>query len=151
MQKFVVFTGFFLIILSSHIFSQEYFNYTSLRDDAKYVNVKSSILLGCDEKIDQSTSPKFSFGIKVTKSGNHPCRLKLSDNEKILILTPGKPFSTKEKISVTSSGIVKTILGKDIAPISLEFETSSLAKPIHHNYSIQAESLGGKKITVREK
>jgi len=136
MQKFLAHICFLLMILPNHIFAQKAFNYTSPVNNAKYVSLKSSIILGCGEKIDKSSLSNYTIKVNGTKSGKHLGNLKLSDNEKILIFTPFKYFSTNEVVKVNTYGIIKTITGEKIAPISLKFITTSLRKPIHQNFLV---------------
>ncbi len=128
-------TTFFIItfLFSVNLFSQEKFQYISPVKNAKLVSLNSTLILGAKDEIDLSTVATGTISVTGSKSGIHKGKVKLSDDKKTLIFVPDNQFQANEKVSVNISSEIKTIKGESLAPVSFQFTTTPLSKPIAIN------------------
>ncbi len=123
----------FLVItflLNVNLFSQEKFQYISPVKNSSLVSLSSTIILGAKNKIDFLTVDASKIIVTGNKSGIHKGKVKLSDDKKTLIFVPAKQFEPNEKVSVNISSGIRTIKGENLGPVSYQFTTTPLSKPI---------------------
>jgi Arylsulfotransferase (ASST)/Bacterial Ig-like domain/Secretion system C-terminal sorting domain/Kre9/KNH-like N-terminal Ig-like domain len=107
--------------------------YTSPRNNSSFVTLQTSIILKTDSKIDDQTVSAAFIQVTGNQNGNYSGTVKLLDDEKTIIFTPDKNFSPGEEVTVEISEGIKTLDGQYIKPLSFQFKTTQLAKPIAIN------------------
>jgi Arylsulfotransferase (ASST)/Secretion system C-terminal sorting domain/Bacterial Ig-like domain/Kre9/KNH-like N-terminal Ig-like domain len=107
--------------------------YTSPRNNSFLVSLQTTIALRANTKIDQRTVQSKFIEINGSKSGNHEGTLKLLDDDVTIIFTPNIGFSQDEDVSVKINEGIKTIEGLYINPLTFQFKTTPLSKPIPIN------------------
>jgi len=119
-----------IFLLNVNLFSQEKFQYISPVKNSSLVSLNSTIILGGKDKIDFSTVDAGKIIVTGIKSGIHKGKVKLSDDKKTLIFIPAKQFEPWETVSVNILSGIKTIYGENLDPVSYQFTTTPLSKPI---------------------
>ncbi|MFC2136238.1 Ig-like domain-containing protein, partial [Bacteroidota bacterium] len=117
------------LIFSSIVLPQNY-NYISPKDGSKYNSLSTNIILNPGNYIDITSLSETMISVIGSKSGYHEGELILSDDGKTILFNPLNQFLPNEKVMVKVNQAFRDISGKNINPISFEFTTTSLSKPI---------------------
>jgi hypothetical protein len=145
MKKIFLFVT--ILIVNINLFSQETFQYISPVNNAKLVSLKTNIILRAKEKIDLPALVSNIIKVQGEKSGKHQGKVKLSDDGKTLIFIPVNQFEPNEEVRVNSPSGIKTIKGDNFLPVSIQFSTTPLSKPIVLDpFSTIDDKLTGKKL-----
>ena len=120
------------LVFNKCILSQT-FNYISPKDNSEHVSLSTNIILKANENIDALSLSQNQFSVFGTLSGLHSGIVKLSDDDKTILFIPTVPFSANENVNVTINKGIKNINGREMPPVTIQFKTTSLLRPIVSN------------------
>ncbi|MEO5675044.1 MAG: arylsulfotransferase family protein [Chitinophagales bacterium] len=134
-QSFLV----ILLLIGQILFAAAQYQYISPQPDSKYHNPSTNIILRNGNLVDESSlTTKDIFNVVGSLSGEHPCKVKLAEKGKTIILQPEQPFTHGETVSVTIGNGIQTASRQKIEGISFNFNIRQ-AKTAEENQRIASQ------------
>ena len=120
---------YFIVLFVIFLVFQAYNTYSGIiyidpAPNAKYVNVKNTVVIGFDKKVINfsSVTPDY-FSVTGSKSGIHKGSVKFTSGNTKIIFTPDAPFYFDEDVSVTLKNGIKLKDNSETGIYSYSFKT----------------------------
>jgi Arylsulfotransferase (ASST)/Secretion system C-terminal sorting domain/Cep192 domain 4 len=117
---------FYSILINAQSLNTNKFVYLSPVPDSKLNSKETNIIIKTDNKLDNSVAGNSSYIIVTgNKSGRHPGKIILTEEDRTLIFKPYVKFADGETVTIQLSNL-KTISGDLIPNLSYSFKTSDI-------------------------
>lgn len=125
-SKFITVTSLNLLFIFS-AFAQ--FQFISPEPNSLYHNPETNIILKSAQKVNEKSLLPGLVQVAGSVSGEHVCRIVLSNDQRTILLFPAVPFDFNETVEVTVADGFETISGEILAGISFSFKIHPVRTP----------------------
>jgi hypothetical protein len=122
LKRFFTILIIFLSVLAAVARSDQYFQYIYPIPDSKYISTETTLIFRFNEKWQNVINPSIlAIDVKGQKSGVHPGKIILADDQKTIIFKPFQKFALHETVFVE----IDINLGEEIRKVKYTFTTSN--------------------------
>jgi hypothetical protein len=107
----------------------EHIRYLSPLPNSRYVATTSPVIVRLDEKVDAKTIQAGMVSLRGSSGGYREVTIKISDDQRTLIVVPVQPFSNGEEVTVMFPSGVLTASGGNIESFHYSFTVTSISVP----------------------
>ncbi len=107
----------------------QHIRYISPLPNARYVSTTSPVIVRLDENVDAATVHAGTVSLFCSSGGYREATVKISDDERTLIVVPVQPFTNGEVVTVMFLSGVQTVSGRTIESFHYSFTVTPITVP----------------------